>query len=86
MTMKNFNNAWLTAVQDNPDFATHLRMAMNLSGFSITQFGVELSMALISALIEKGGSLSVNDISTIEFRIKEKYRAADDTKLSKEGD
>lgn len=57
----------------NPDFTTHLRMAMNIAGMNITQFGVDLTIAILDAVMLKGGNLTVHDITDIEVALQKQY-------------
>lgn len=66
----------------DPKYPNYLKIAMQLAGFQITEFGVELMLRLMQAVEDRGGDLTMDEVTTIEFRLREEYRERREEQIS----
>lgn len=58
----------------DPKYPNYLKIAMQLSGFQITEFGVELMLRLLQAVEIRGGDLTMDEVTSIEYDLQEEYK------------
>lgn len=73
----------------NQDFFTsetninYFRIAANLVGFPLTNYGVELLWAIMISLSTRGGDMTLDEITDIQASIQAKYASTTEPDTTK---